>query len=95
VRDNFSHIAALLFLCVFLGACSASHYRQSADKAAYSIINQKQVEVLGRPEPFTVESPGDLLRRRLLLNQNLPHSGPASLGSKDLEPLDDWPEETS
>lgn len=34
------------------------------------------------------------MRRRLLLKQNLPHSGSVSLGSQDLQPIDQWPEES-
>lgn len=94
MRENFTNIAVFLFLCVFLTACSAGHYRQSADKSAYSIISQKQQEALGRTEPFSIESPEDQLRRRLLLNQNLAHSGPASLGSRDIQPIKHWPEES-
>lgn len=95
MRKKITHIAALLFLCIFLTSCSARHYRQGADKTAYSIIAQKQQEALGRTELFSIESPEDLLRRRLLLNQDLPHSGPTSLGSKDLQPIDHWPEENN
>ena len=94
MKNNFTHIAALLSLCISLAACSASHYRQSTDKAAYSIITQKQQEALGRAEPFSIESPEYLLRRQLLLNQNLPYSGLTSLGTKDLQPIEHWPEES-
>ncbi len=39
-----------------------------------------------------MESPADALRRKLLIGQDLPRSGPASLGSDQLEPIDHWPE---
>jgi len=84
---------ALCCLYVALASCSSSHYRQNADKSAYAIIKQKQQEALGRTEPFSVESPANLLRRQLLINQELQHGGPASLGSSDLQPVDHWPEE--
>jgi len=73
----------LLGLAVMAG-CSARHYRESADRAAHSIIEQKQQQALGRAEPIQVASPADTLRRRLLLDQNLPYTGPASLGVRDL-----------
>ncbi|NOY82385.1 MAG: TolC family protein [Kiritimatiellaeota bacterium] len=45
---------------------------------------------MGRTEPVEIESPEDTLRRRLLLNQRLPRSGPASLGIHDLPANEYW-----
>jgi len=72
--------------------CSPAQYRRGADSAAYSILGEAQQRTLGRREPFTIESPGDALRRKLLIGQDLPRCGPASLGSDQLEPIDHWPE---
>ncbi|MBU0719401.1 MAG: TolC family protein, partial [Planctomycetes bacterium] len=49
-------------------------------------------ETLGRTEPFTIETPADTLRRRLLLDQHLPHAANASLGTHDLDPIKQWPD---
>ena len=70
-------------------------YRQQADSVAYDIITKKQAESLGRTEPFTVEPPAETLRRRLLLDpsKNLPFAGKASLGTRELEPIKQWPED--
>jgi len=65
-------------------------HRAQADRVAYAIIEQKQQEALGRTEPLRVESPAETLRRRLLLDQGLPHSGPASLGVRDLPSSEYW-----
>ena len=49
--------------CVFLFAflivvgCGAQHYRESADREAYRIIERKQKEAFGEARPFSVEPP--------------------------------------
>ena len=76
-----------------LAACTApAAERRSADEAAYEIIDDVQQAQLGRVDPFTIETPADSLRRRLLLDQNLPYSHAASLGSHDVERIDQWPD---
>ena len=76
---------------LFLGGCP-QQYRQQADQAAQDIVKQAQKENLGHTEPFTIERPADILRRRLLLDQDLPRAGGASLGSDQLKPIAHWPE---
>lgn len=83
-------IVSVAFLTA--GACTPARYRQSTDQAAYHIIETKQQEALNRTEPFTIEPPENNLRRRLLLGQNLPYAGFASLGSHYLEPIPRFPE---
>jgi outer membrane protein TolC len=82
----------VLLLCM-LGGCRPEGYRQEADKIAYGIIDKAQKQVLGRAEPFTVESPTDALRKRLLLDQDLPYAHDASLGTSALKPIEHWPED--
>lgn len=79
-------------ICFLWGCKSASDYRKQADEVSYQIIEEKQLESLGRTEPFTVERPSDLFRRRLIEMQALPVSSPASLGTDRLEPIAHWPE---
>lgn len=81
----------VLLAMVFLAGCSARHYRKSVDRAAYGIVREKQVEAFGRTNQFQVESPADALRQRLLLQQDLPYSSEASLGSSYLDPIEHWP----
>ena len=95
VKSYCPRIAACVCLSLLLTACTASQYRQDVEETAYAIISRKQQDAFARTEPFSIEVPEDLLHRRLLLNQNLPYSGPASLGSKDLTPLEHWPEKVS
>jgi hypothetical protein len=75
------------------GCRTPSDYRQEADKVASDIITQKQEEALGKTEPFSVERPSDILRRRLLSEQQLLYSSEASLGTDQLDRIEHWPEE--
>ena len=60
---------------------------------AAKIIRQKQAEALGKTEPFSIERPSDILRWRLLDEQDLPRAGEASLGTSRLTPIAHWPED--
>ena len=81
-----------LSLCVLFSAChSPEHYREQADEVAYAIVEAKQREAFGETEPFTVEPAAVTLRDRLLMEQGLPTSGRASMGSDALEPTRHWP----
>jgi len=83
----------LVLLLLIQGGCPpAGQYREQADKVASNIVTQKQKEALGRTEPFSIERPSDILRRRLLDEQNLLYSTEASLGTDKLRPIRHWPE---
>ena len=75
-----------------LGCKSPVEHRGEADKVAAEIITAKQQEALGETEPFTIERPSDILRRRLLEQQNLAVSSEASLGTDRLKPVEHWPD---
>ncbi|HUU20321.1 MAG TPA: TolC family protein [Sedimentisphaerales bacterium] len=89
--------AALVLVCIVLlgqaGCKSPAEYRQEADNKAYHIIEQKQREAIGNVEEFTIERPSDILRRRLLTEQQLLYSGKVSLGTDKLDPIEHWPED--
>ena len=86
-------VLLLLVLSVAEPGCqSPTAYRQEADQVVQDIIREKQKEALDRTEPFDIERPSDILRRRLLMDQNLPYAGPESLGTDKLQPVDHWPE---
>lgn len=70
-----------------------AYHRTQVDKVALDIITEKQQEALGDSAPFTLDAPADLLRRKLLIDQNLPTAGPASLGSSNLPAIDHWPKQ--
>ncbi|MHC4561952.1 MAG: TolC family protein [Planctomycetota bacterium] len=91
-RHSLGLIAVLCGWLSLTGGCMPSFYRREADKVATSIIEHEQQEVLGRDEPFTIERPVDTLRRRLMLEQNLPRSSEASLGTDQLTQIEHWPE---
>ncbi|HNS19582.1 MAG TPA: TolC family protein [Sedimentisphaerales bacterium] len=76
-----------------IGCRSPAKYREKADTAAYGIIEQKQQESLGKTEPFTIERPSDIIRRRLIEIQALPVSSEASLGTDRLKQIPHWPDE--
>ena len=75
-----------------LGCRSPVEHRSEADKVAAEIITAKQKEALGETEPFSIERPSDILRRRLLEQQNLAVSSEASLGTDRLKPVEHWPD---
>ncbi len=86
----FQSILVLVFsvplvMCLFSGCVSAEKQRMRADLQAQEIITEKQASTLGKTEPFTIEKPSETLRKRLLLEQQLPYSSPISLGSMYLE----------
>jgi outer membrane protein TolC len=72
--------------------CTASHYRKSADDVADKLIKEKQNELFGTADGLNIERPSDILRRRLLIDQNLQYAGDASLGTDKLEKIAHWPE---
>ena len=77
---------------IHTGCTSPTKYRLDADKAAENIIREKQNQALGRTEAFNIERPSDTLRRRLLIEQNLPYVSQASLGTDKLKRVEHWPE---
>jgi outer membrane protein TolC len=84
--------AIVLFSLVAAGCRSPAEHRADADQVASTIITAKQEEALGKTEPFDIERPSDILRRRLIEEQGLPISGEASLGTDELAPIPHWPE---
>ena len=90
-------MSALITCLVFVqaGSRTPSEHRQEADKAASDIITEKQEEALGKTEPFSIERPSDILRRRLMTEQQLLYSSKASLGTDQLERIEHWPEDES
>jgi outer membrane protein TolC len=87
--------AVMLFGLLFIltGCRTPSQYRLEADKVAADIIREKQEQALGRSEEFAIERPSDILRRRLLIEQDLPYASQASLGTDKLRTIEHWPEE--
>jgi outer membrane protein TolC len=86
-------------LCLFLaaftlqtGCNSPQKFRKNLNETADNIIKEKQLQAVGKTSKFSIEKPSDILRRRLLLDQNLPVSGRASFGSDRLEKIEHWPE---
>jgi len=80
-------------MVIFLlaGCQTPTAHRQKADKVAEDIIKETSKQALGHEQEINIEKPGDILRRRLLQDQDLPYVT-ESLGSDQLKPLKNWPE---
>ncbi len=84
----------VLLAAALLGAgCTPEAYRKEADSVAGNIITREQKQALGKTEPFTIETPAETLRRRLLRNQDLPISHVGSVGTDKLTKIMNWPED--
>ncbi len=93
MRNTSKYVFILFVSLFFLTGCKTpSSYRKDADRVATGIIQEKQKQVLGQAEKYSIERPGDILRRRLLIEQNLPYSSQASLGTDKLKAIPHWPE---
>jgi len=85
-------LSILLAVLALESGCSPATYHKDMDKTAAKIISEKQLQATGKTSPFSIERPSDILRRRLLIDQNLPISGQASLGTDKLKQIKHWPE---
>ncbi len=97
MRRFFAHSISVVFPVGFallaLSGCRApQEHRRSADEAAYDILDAKRQSLFGEGEAFRIDSSGDRLRRRLLLDQALPTAFAASLGIESVEPIDELAE---
>lgn len=85
-------LALLASALIVAGCASPAKQRARADQDALERIAEQQRATLGESGEFTIERPADTLRRRLLIDQDLPHAGPESLGADALAPILHWPE---
>jgi outer membrane protein TolC len=89
-------ISVSLFFALMIASCqTAQQYQREADLVAAEIISQKQQEAFGNTEPFTIETPAETLRKRLLHLQKLPTSGPESLVSVGHTSRSNWTTNTT
>ena len=86
-------VCAVLPVVSGYGCKSPADYRRSANEVAYDAIDKAQQSALGRTQDFTIERPADVLRKRLLLQQNLPIADEASLGATNVTPIEQWPDD--
>ena len=89
-RTDYRLAAAILALALLAGCRSASSWRDEADRCAAHLAAETQKAVVGEADAIVVETPGDTLRRRLLLDQELVRADPASLGIRDLPATELW-----
>ena len=57
IKSFFTAMAAAFLGLAILTGCTASHYRKSADKDVYSIIQSAEKEVFGRTNVFDISTP--------------------------------------
>ena len=82
-------VSATVFL--MSGGCkSTSDWRKEADERSEHYLSAAQRVVTGREEKLVIETPGDTLRRRLLLDQNLEVFNEASMGIRDMPDSEYW-----
>lgn len=67
-------------------------HRVNADEIAYDIISEKQIESFGKTSTFSIDKPSDILRRKLILDQDLLHKGGAYVGSDRIDSGKHWPD---
>jgi len=80
----------LLASFVFGGCANPAKNLRQADEAAHGVIAEKQEQLWGKSEPFSIVPPSVTLRQRLFEGQKLPFSTPASLNSRELDSLSSW-----
>src|SRR3989442_8028696 len=54
---NSSNLNFCLLAAVLLAGCTARHYRKSADKEVYQIIQEKEKAALGKTNAFSIDTP--------------------------------------
>lgn len=89
----FVKVLPISFVLTLSGCQTPGTHLQRADEKAASIIDAKQQEALGRNEAFTIETPTETLRRRLITEQKLSYSDVASLGTPYLKKIEHWPQD--
>jgi len=86
-------VAVVLAVAWAAGCRSPQGYREQADDVAHDIIQRGQQRAVGEAQPFTIETPVQTLRRRLLQAQRLATAGDVSLGSDQVKPTEHWPDD--
>lgn len=52
-----TRVAGLVMATLLLAGCSANHYRRSADKETYGILQEYERQVLGQTNAFSIDTP--------------------------------------
>ena len=88
-----SVLAALIFLSGLTSGCRTPEaFRRDVDAGVLQMVTQTRSQILEKESKFSIEKPGDTLRRQLLEQLSLPVAGPASLGTGHLLEIPHWPE---
>lgn len=85
-------VSAIVLPLIYGCADYYRSFREQTDEAAARDIQVAQTQAFGTTQPFTIARPADLLRRRLLLDADLPYAGAADLGVDQLPEPAHWPE---
>ncbi|MDF1808725.1 MAG: TolC family protein [Phycisphaerales bacterium] len=93
VTSSICGLSLLSVVGLSTGCRSPQSYRTEADTVTGEILDESWQKALGRTEEgFTIEPASDSLRRKLLMDQNLPMRSKASAGSSDDDPIEQWPD---
>lgn len=79
-----------MLLLAVVGCRTPLDYRNQADEVAIRTMAEAQTKVLGDAETIRIDNPANTLRRRLLLDQLLPHGSPASEGVRAMPDWERW-----
>lgn len=86
-------IIILIFLLGLTAGCRTPEaFRRDVDAGVRQMVTQTRSQILQKESEFSIEKPGDTLRRQLLQQLSLPVAGPASLGTDHLLEIPHWPE---
>lgn len=77
-------------MVVLAGCRSPQSYRVEADQAAERLIEEKQLEALGRTQSFGVQRPEIALREKLVREQGLQVSSGVSVGVQEIDAPENW-----
>ncbi len=82
----------MLLAPTLVGCTLAGWHRGQIDQSAQRILQDKQEALYGESQEFMIRQPADTLRTRLLVGQSLPRASDASLGTRFVDPIDQWPD---
>lgn len=86
-------IGMLIFLLGLNAGCRTPEaFRRDVDAGVRQMVAQTRSQILEKTSEFSIEKPGDTLRRQLLEQLSLPVAGPVSLGTGHLVEIPHWPE---
>lgn len=89
----FRCLTVLILVSGVVSGCRTPEaFRRDVDTEARQMVNQTRSRVMETDTDFSIDTPEDTLRQKLLAHLALPVAGPASLGTGHLPEIPFWPE---